>query len=38
MSAEKRDSVVGISQNLTDTLMAQIDSGVIIPTEESALQ
>ncbi|MEH2940803.1 hypothetical protein [Lawsonibacter sp. JLR.KK007] len=38
MSAEKRDSVVGISRNLTDALMAQIDSGVIIPTEESALQ
>lgn len=38
LSAEKRDSVVGISRNLTDALMAQIDSGVIIPTEESALQ
>lgn len=38
LPAEKRDNAVGLRRNLIDALMAQIDSGVIIPEEESALR
>lgn len=38
MPAEKRDTAVGLRRNLIDALTTQIDSGVIIPEEESALR
>ena len=38
MPAEKKGTAVGLRRNLVDALMAQVDSGVIIPEEESALR
>ena len=38
MPEEKRDTAVGLSRNLIDALETQIDSGVIIPKEESVLR
>ena len=38
MPEEKRDTAVGLNRNLIDALETQIDSGVIIPKEESVLR